>query len=54
MHVQWRESLGRKAAGLLHEYLVRQHAAIEADPHGVGPRGMLMIRVATMPTSLSQ
>src|SRR5215472_6072597 len=34
--LQRREYLGGKAADLVHEQLVRQHPAIEADLHGVG------------------
>jgi hypothetical protein len=54
MHVQCRENLGRKAADLLHGHLVRQHAAIELIRTMLTPAGALMIRVATMLTSLSQ
>ena len=39
MHVKWRENLGRKAADLLHEHLVRQHAAIELIRTVLTPAG---------------
>jgi hypothetical protein len=56
VRLQCRKDFGRKAADQLQEHLVWQHAAIEADPHVVAPAlsAAPMIRVATVPTSLSQ
>jgi len=38
VRLQGRQHLGGKAADLLHEHLVRQYPAVEADLHGVGAR----------------